>query len=70
MIKIEKVLRLQKVLRILTKSVKSALKGSREAAKIGEKLRKQQEEQKFAGIKKPKGAKLTKVGIPVVPTRG
>ncbi|HJD58100.1 MAG TPA: hypothetical protein LFV92_02625 [Rickettsia endosymbiont of Ceroptres masudai] len=53
-----------------TKPVKSALKGSREATKIGEKLRKQQEEQKFAGIKKPKGAKLTKVGIPVVPTRG
>ena len=53
-----------------TKPVKSALKDSREATKIGEKLRKQQEEQKFAGIKKPKGAKLTKVGIPVVPTRG
>ncbi len=53
-----------------TKPVKSALKGSREATKIGEKLRKQQEEQKFAGIKKPKGAKLTQVGIPVVPTRG
>ncbi|WP_392505789.1 hypothetical protein ACE5D9_05295 [Rickettsia sp. 2024-CO-Wats] len=69
MIKIE-VLRLQKVFYELnTKPVKSALKGNREAAKIGEKLRKQ-EEQKFAGIKKPKGAKLTKVRIPVVPTRG
>jgi len=51
------------------KPVRSALKGSREATKIGEQLRKQQEEKQFAGIKKPKGAKLTKVGIPVVPTR-
>lgn len=53
------------VTNINTKPVKSALKGSREAAKIGKKLWKQQEEQKFAGIKKPRGAKLTKVGIPV-----
>ncbi len=66
-----KVLRLQKgVTNLNTKPVKSAFKGSREATKIWEKLRKQQKEQKFAGIKKPKGAKLTKVGIPVVPTRG
>lgn len=49
---------------------KSSLKGGREAAKIGEKLHKQEEEKHFAGINKPKaGTKLTKVGIPKVPTR-
>lgn|GEM_PF-6389691 len=46
-----------------------SLKGSEEATKIGEELRKKQEQNNFAGINKPRGAKLTKVAAPRVPTR-
>lgn len=46
----------------------SALKGSREVAKkIGEELRKEQEKN-FAEIKKPRGAQLTEVKGPVIPS--